>query len=551
MSIESDVSLSKVEDSELLKRFKALIMSVLVGVIISVIAFISIINLNMDTLERDFVSDKAKALSQMNNDWQKLHFAILALQQFYLASDDVTPKDFDIFIAPYQMLPFNYLFSYSEKENKMLISDGNIKADTVKSLLPAKTAQIVSDEVSIMSSKEEESQLLSLIRATSKKDYILGGSINLQEILQPLQQSGTTTYIRHDNASEASFWKVNNSKISVIDAIPENIVQRSAFSHQDSLKLFDDTLHFIFIPSQQIYNEAANSLAWIVLAACLLVTTLISSFLYVIIGRNVKISYYADDLNKSQKALEISHVKLEQSNKDLDDFAYIASHDLKEPLRGLHNHAIFLMEDYEDKLDEDGVRRLNRFTHLTQRMESLINNLLYFSRLGRQELAFNHANIKELVADIEDMLEGYIQDNNVHINVQNDIPDIYCDSVRVTELFRNLITNAVKYNDKEITEITIGHCNERSHNGVTYQNVFFVADNGCGIEEEFYEDIFTIFKQLHHNKSADSTGSGLTFVKKIVERHHGTIWVESIMGAGTTFYFTLQGEHYESTNAAA
>lgn len=232
--------------------------------------------------------------------------------------------------------------------------------------------------------------------------------------------------------------------------------------------------------------------------------------------------------------------ELERSNQELDDFAYIASHDLKEPLRGLFNNARFLQEDYKDKLDEEGVSKLLRLSYLSQRMEQLVNDLLYFSRLGRQELAVRPANLNAMIRDIESLMETTLKEENAVIEIPQPLPEIVCDELRITEVFRNLITNAVKYNNKERKCIEIGYKPEMETNRGIEKNVFYVKDNGVGIEEEFYEEIFRIFKRLN-NESDDrkGTGVGLTFVRKIIERHNGHIWLESTPGLGTTFYFTL------------
>jgi len=254
-----------------------------------------------------------------------------------------------------------------------------------------------------------------------------------------------------------------------------------------------------------------------------------------------------------QKMEEIKRYssELERSNKELDDFSYIASHDLKEPLRGIHNHARFLLEDNQDKLDPDSVSRLGRLVYLSQRMELLVNDLLYFSRLGRQDLAIQPANINEAIHDIENTLDVFLAERNAHITIPHTLPTIVCDKVRVTELFRNLITNAVKYNEKETKTVEIGFMEtHHSQEDIIIHNVFFVKDNGKGIASEFYEEIFRIFKRLQNNKNQkeEGTGVGLTFVKKIIERHGGKIWLASELGIGTTFYFTL-GEHNYDTAA--
>jgi PAS domain S-box-containing protein len=238
---------------------------------------------------------------------------------------------------------------------------------------------------------------------------------------------------------------------------------------------------------------------------------------------------------------------LERSNKELDDFAYIASHDLKEPLRGIHNHSRFLLEDNSDKLDEESVGRLNRLVFLSQRMERLVNDLLYFSRLGRQELAIQAADLNIVIADIESTLEHFLGERSARIVTAEKLPVVTCDKPRVTELFRNLITNAVKYNDKAEPTVEIGYLPSKSApDGAVRKKVFFVKDNGLGIQPEFHQEIFRIFKRLQASKEPEEgTGVGLTFVKKIVERHGGEIWLESEPGKGTTFYFTLEASRHE------
>ncbi|ANL32773.1 sensor histidine kinase [Rhizobium phaseoli] len=250
--------------------------------------------------------------------------------------------------------------------------------------------------------------------------------------------------------------------------------------------------------------------------------------------------------------LEAYTAELERSNHDLDEFAYIASHDLKEPLRGLHNHSRFLLEDYEDKLDDDGVRRLNRLVRLSQRMEKLVNDLLYFSRLGRQQLAVKRADIGLIVKDVVATMELLLEERHARVVIDGRLPEVVCDAPRLTEVFRNLITNAIKYNDKPAPLVSIGYLERYvGEDGTIARNVFFVRDNGKGIPREFHEDIFRIFKRLEKSQdSDDGTGAGLTFVRKIIARHNGDIWLDSEVGAGTTFYFTL-GKKREGQNAAA
>lgn len=250
-----------------------------------------------------------------------------------------------------------------------------------------------------------------------------------------------------------------------------------------------------------------------------------------------------EDLRRTSAMLERYTQDLERSNKELDDFAYIASHDLKEPLRGIHNHSCFLLEDNQSKLDPDSVSRLNRLIHLSKRMEKLVNDLLYFSRLGRQALAVQETDLNEVIVDIKDTTETFLEERRAKIVLPARLPTLVCDKPRVAELFRNLITNAAKYNDQSERLIEVGFLpNKAMPDGTVMEGVLYVKDNGRGIAPEFHTEIFRIFRRLQSNAPGEEgTGVGLTFVKKIVERHGGKIWLESQVGAGTTFYFTLKG----------
>ena len=245
--------------------------------------------------------------------------------------------------------------------------------------------------------------------------------------------------------------------------------------------------------------------------------------------------------------------ELLRSNQELDDFAYITSHDLKEPLRGIHNYASFLIEDYGAMLDEEGRAKLETLRRLTHRMDTLLDSLLESSRVGRAELAFKHTNLNELLAEVLDSLQIVLQERGVEVRVPNPLPTLCCDRVRVGEVLRNLITNAMKYNDKPQKWIEIGmsagdDARDRRPRGnpshaARPSVALYVQDNGVGIREKHFDSIFRIFKRLHsRDQFGGGTGVGLTIVKKIVERHGGQIWVESKYGEGTTFFFTLLAE---------
>ncbi|NTU80698.1 MAG: GAF domain-containing protein [Chloroflexales bacterium] len=236
--------------------------------------------------------------------------------------------------------------------------------------------------------------------------------------------------------------------------------------------------------------------------------------------------------------------ELTRSNIELDSFAYVASHDLKEPLRGLHNYAHFLIEDYGDQIDDAGKDKLATLVRLTQRMEALIDSLLHYSRVGRAELTWVEVDLNVELADVVALLEPRLRESGVELRIPRPLPRVRADQARVREIFSNLITNAIKYNDKPQKWVEIGYERipgvEDAEGAAAY--VFSVRDNGIGVPEEHQETIFRIFKRLHgRDEYGGGVGAGLTIVKKIVERHGGTIWLTSQPGEGATFWFTLAG----------
>jgi signal transduction histidine kinase len=255
---------------------------------------------------------------------------------------------------------------------------------------------------------------------------------------------------------------------------------------------------------------------------------------------------------KAERRLAAANAELSQSNQELDDFAYIASHDLKEPLRGIHNFSVFLLEDYADRLDDDGRAKLLTLTRLSRRMEDLIDSLLQFSRVGRIDLALDLVDLNETLEGVLESLQVQLAETATEVRIPQPLPSVRCDRVRVGEIFGNLVSNALKYNDKERRWIEIGTLPAPSRPDLDGTSaavppaplppppVFYVRDNGIGIPEKHHEAVFRIFKRLHgRDRFGGGTGAGLTIVKKLVERHHGRIWLESQPGIGTTFYFTL------------
>jgi len=234
------------------------------------------------------------------------------------------------------------------------------------------------------------------------------------------------------------------------------------------------------------------------------------------------------------RELEIKVAKrtedLKNANEELKDFAYIISHDLKAPLRGINELSDWISEDYANILDKEGKENLKMLRERTARMNDMIQGILQYSRVGRTEGEAEEVDLNELLEEVIDLLAP---PDNIKITVENKLPEYTADRTRLTQIFENLLSNAIKYIDKPKGIIKIG-CTEKEN-----EWEFSVTDNGPGIEKKHFEKIFKIFQTLESKKTDENTGIGLTIIKKIIDLYKGRLWLESKIGKGTTFYFTL------------
>jgi len=223
------------------------------------------------------------------------------------------------------------------------------------------------------------------------------------------------------------------------------------------------------------------------------------------------------------------------SNAELDQFASIISHDMKEPLRGIAHYADFLLEDTADLLNEESLSHLQGIRQLTEKTRDLISNLYEYSKVATIDMAFADVDMDLILGDVAERLAAYLAENDAELQIKGPLPGVFCDGVRVCEVFANLITNAVKYNDQPAKWIEVG---ANLAGGVP---VFYVKDNGIGIQPHNKERIFAMFQRLHTEEAyGGGSGIGLAIVKRIIDRHGGRIWLDSYPGEGTTFFFTLR-----------
>ncbi len=227
---------------------------------------------------------------------------------------------------------------------------------------------------------------------------------------------------------------------------------------------------------------------------------------------------------------------LAKANEELKDFAYIISHDLKAPLRGISTLADWIKSDYGDKLDEAGKEQIDLLSSRVIRMHYLIDGVLQCSRIGRIKEEMVQINLNELVPEVIDMVSP---PDHIKITIENELPVIVSENTRIMQVFQNLLSNAIKYMDKPEGWIKINCVEEEGH------WIFDISDNGPGIEEKYFDKIFQIFQTLSPRDEFESTGIGLTVAKKIIELYDGKIWVESNPGQGSTFFFSLPKQETE------
>lgn len=225
--------------------------------------------------------------------------------------------------------------------------------------------------------------------------------------------------------------------------------------------------------------------------------------------------------------------QLERANKELDAFSYSVSHDLRTPLRAINGYAVMLKEDYGPQFDAEGNRIINNIVTNATRMGRLIDDLLAFSKLGKKDLALTHVDMQGLAHTVVNELLQNEDDKDYDIQITG-LPPVEADAGMIRQVLMNLVSNAIKYSSKkEHPVIRIG--------GEDYDNyaVYFVKDNGAGFDMAYSDKLFGVFQRLHSQEEFEGTGVGLALVKRIIDKHHGTVRAEGKEGQGATFYFHL------------
>jgi light-regulated signal transduction histidine kinase (bacteriophytochrome) len=240
------------------------------------------------------------------------------------------------------------------------------------------------------------------------------------------------------------------------------------------------------------------------------------------------------EIQAKNEEIASQNEQLHELNKELEAFSYSVSHDLRAPLRSVIGYSQMLEEDYFEKLDEGGRRSLKVIRQNAARMNNLIDDLLEFSKLSGKELLKSKIDTEKLVKNILDEMKSSVQ--KVEISV-NPLPPVFADSKLFSQVWINLISNAIKYSSKKAAPLVeIGSYREEN---VT---VFYVKDNGAGFDMKYVDKLFGVFQRLHKVDEFEGTGVGLALVYRIVAKHGGRIWAEAKVNEGATFYFSLPNQ---------
>ncbi|WP_452224798.1 YfiR/HmsC family protein [Lacinutrix chionoecetis] len=340
-------------------------------------------------------------------------------------------------------------------------------------------------------------------------------------------------------------------KVRIERALEENIQQQIDFIKSQENKIILSKVEIErqqnFIKNQNIEIEKKQSIldekksqlstqrtVNILLISLISLIVLGALFLYLSYIQKKKLS---KSLKNTNTAMQLQAVTLEAKNNELEQFAYIASHDLKEPLITISSLIELLVEEYEKTFDEEGKTTLSYIQESSNRMQKLIDAILQYSRLGKSK-NIEAVNCNTIIDTLQHDLKHVIDRTNTKIIV-NSLPVVSGAALELRLLFQNLISNGIKFTKKETKPVITIDCNETTDKNLGEYWQFSIKDNGIGIPEKHKERIFSIFQRLHSREEYEGTGIGLAHCKKIVEAHGGRIWLESVEGKGTTFYFTI------------
>ena len=283
---------------------------------------------------------------------------------------------------------------------------------------------------------------------------------------------------------------------------------------------------------QQAEVSSRNTRLLLITGTC--IAFLLFGGTFLLLWREIRQGERADAALSTSNSILVKHAsQLEQANQELESFSYSISHDLRIPLRAVSGYASMLAEDYEDLLDNEGKRLLNVIRNNSKQMGILIDDLLAFSKLGRQALVATEIDMRALAENVLDELHDREPRHPAAVTI-GELPVGWGDRALLRQVWINLISNALKYSSKNLTaEVQIAGVDNDT------ESIYSIRDNGVGFDMTYYDKLFGVFQRLHSTEEFAGTGVGLAIVHRVITRHGGRVWAESEIGKGSTFFFAL------------
>ncbi|MEZ5692000.1 MAG: ATP-binding protein [Rickettsiales bacterium] len=532
----------------LLRRYIFPILVTMVGISLSAAAFIVTLHYKVDKLEHDFHNYSQSQYTQLVHRFNAYIRGQEIAAGAIASVNALKEEQFFQIISP--------LFSRGEFAASFLIPSDNkyndmefikLGQDINPKNVPIKNSDAIVNSIEKASKQkkntvvgpfkfftgEHNSSDLAFIFPVYDKRHIKGYLVSILDLMKTFSATmnwqdnneDLSVYVYKNDGDKRRLFYYSDIEGHHFSSTPElsydNVIRKSPFYREETVELLTCEWKILFVPTQQYLAQAVDFLPWIVLVAGTLVTIVLSMFVFSLVNQNIRI----------QNIVKMQTIALKRSNEELERFAYVASHDLKAPLRAIDQLSNWLEEDLGPLLDGDNKENMETLRGRVRRMNNLLDSLLEYSRIGVKINNKDNPVIKgsDLITDIKQLLNP---PKDFTISADDTFNGLLVYRMPLHQVMLNLINNAIKHHDKDDGHIEVSAKEMNTHYEIS------VKDDGPGIAEKFHRKIFEMFQTLQPRDKVEGNGMGLALVSKIVTTMNGNIYIESTEGSGAVFRFT-------------